>query len=134
MVQQASTILPGDYNTRLSNTYIHKEELGDQYKVVFSQFVTDFPYIKGPGGTVYVWGGGGCLFLSPKKPKLICTVYSSNNLVQIFLKLMRISATFPPKISSPSTGIHCKKRLVIFPSPAEMSLNKLFHGQGELFG
>ncbi len=47
LVQQASTILPGDDNTRLSNTYIHKEELGDQYKVVFSQFVTDFPYIKG---------------------------------------------------------------------------------------
>ncbi len=61
MVQQASTILPGDDNTRLSNTYIHKEELGDQYKVVFSQFFTDFPYIKGPGGTVYVWGGGGVL-------------------------------------------------------------------------
>ena len=60
LVQQASTILPGDDNTRLSNTYIHKEELGDQYKVVFSQFVTDFPYIKGPGGTVCVWGGGGC--------------------------------------------------------------------------
>jgi hypothetical protein len=59
LVQQASTILPGDDNTRLSNTYKHKEELGDQYKVVFSQFVTDFPYIKGPGGTVYVWGGTG---------------------------------------------------------------------------
>ena len=41
LVQQASTILPGDDNTRLSNTYIHKEELGDKYKVVFSQFVSD---------------------------------------------------------------------------------------------
>ncbi len=45
---------------------IHKEELGDQYKVVFSQFVTDFPYIKGPGGTVCVWGGGVLIPLSYK--------------------------------------------------------------------
>ncbi len=61
LVQQASTILPGDDNTRLSNTYKHKEELGDQYKVVFSQFVTDFPSptLKGREGQCMYGGGGG---------------------------------------------------------------------------